>query len=149
MLHLTRLQYLPCHWTKRRKRKYGSTWPWRKILLKDSTPFSTLIYWHNFLISQLVSPYMSYSISLRKLERHLGMRLLIQSLFWRKCHQSLLMITGLSVPNAIWHHNRCHASLSLLRTCSLRIIRMIDPCITQDISAMLALKGFKSTQGLL
>jgi len=39
----------------------------------------------------------------KKWERHSGMRLLIQNLFWHKYPQSIPMTTRFHVPNVIWY----------------------------------------------
>ena len=132
------------------KQKKSSTWQiLEEPFARTQSPFLLRYIGTNWPIFQLVSLYMSYSVSPRKLDRLLGMCLLIQSLFWYKCHQFLLITRGLHVPNVIWHRSRCHASLLLMRTCPSRIINTIDPYIRQGISAMPVLKEFRSTRSLL
>jgi len=82
------------------KEKQKEVW-FDKALKKnplDLTLLFALTYWHNWPIFQLVLLCMSYFASSRKRERHSGMHLLIQNLFWHKCLQYLLRITGLHVP---------------------------------------------------
>jgi len=55
----------------------------------------------------------------------------------------------LHAPNVIWGSNRWRLSPSLPRTCSSKIISIIDLCTILGILALHTLKGSKSTRGLL
>jgi len=107
------------------------------------------INWHGLPIFQLVSLCTSYFASRRRQDKCLGMHLLIQNPFWHKHLQSLPTMTGLHAPNVIWCSNRCHLSPSLPRTCSLKIISMIDLCTVLGILALHVQKESKSTRGML
>ena len=90
---------------------------------------SALIYWHNWSIFQLILPYTSYSASRRRLERHLGMRLLIQII--SDTSASPYKRKWSSCPNVIWYNSKYRASPSPLKTCSSRTTNMIGSCTTQ------------------
>jgi len=122
--------------------------PWRKILLGDSMLLFALIYWHNWPIFQLGLPYMSYSASRRRRERHLGICLLIQNHFWHK-YQPLQKKMELHASNIIWYNSKYRALPLPLKTCSLRIIDMIGPCITLGTSSPHTSREYKLILGLL
>ena len=52
-------------------------------------------------------------------------------------------------PNAIWYNSKYHASPSLLKTCSSRVIDMTDPHVTQGTLDPHTSREYKSTRGLL
>ena len=59
------------------------------------------------------------------------------------------MTIGPHVPHVIWCNDRCHLLPSLLKTCSPKIIRVIDLCTTLSTLVLCVSRESKSIRGLL